>query len=54
MRFGVGIPTGCEGMYTPCSFAGREELVVCSQMAERANRKNKRPKWSFVGVSGKC
>ena len=35
MRFGVGIPTGCEGMYTPCSFAGREELVVCSQMAER-------------------
>ena len=35
MRFGVGIPTGCEGMYTPCSFAGHEEVVTSAQMAER-------------------
>lgn len=35
MRFGVGIPTGCEGMYTPCSFAGHVEVVTSAQMAER-------------------
>ena len=34
MRFGVGIPTGCEGLYTPCGFAGHAELVASVRMAE--------------------
>ncbi len=35
MRFGVGIPTGAEGMYVPSRFADPKEIIEATKLSER-------------------